>query len=67
MHMQMRAPEVVLQCWWRQRIARRLCAAERDLQDAEDLELWSTRDIRDAPAYVIDLFAGMPTVRAGER
>ena len=60
----MRAPAVVLQCWWRRRIARRLCAAERRLQNAEILEQWSAQDIHGAPAYVLDLFAGMPTVRA---
>ena len=59
----MRPPVVVIQCWWRTVLARRLYRMEKAFQDQEIIEYWRHQGINDAPQYAQDLFAEMATPR----
>jgi hypothetical protein len=60
----MRPPVVIIQCWWRTVVARRICAIEKIYQEQEILEYWKHQGITDAPQYAKDLFAEMLTPRS---
>lgn len=59
----MRSPIVVIQCWWRTVIAKRIYCIEKYYQDQEIIEYWRYQGINDAPQYAQDLFAEMATPR----
>ena len=59
----MRQPVVMIQCWWRTIVAKRICAIEKIYQEQEILEYWKHQGISDAPQYAKDLFAEMATPR----
>jgi len=53
----------MIQCWWRQYIARKELSIAKIVSDEVWLTYWMCIGIEGAPDYIKDMFSGMETPR----
>jgi len=54
---------IMIQCWWRQYIARKELSIAKIVSDEVWLTYWMCIGIEGAPDYIKDMFSGMETPR----
>lgn len=55
---------IMIQCWWRQCIARNELRIAKVVSDQEWLTYWMCIGIENAPDDIKDMFSGMETIRS---